>query len=119
MGNSYAGKLLSDAAPFAVSEAFKMLRTNLFYTAMGEKCPVYGITSTFASSGKSLLIVAHGGPVAAIMARLFPNEGRTRYEWQPRGGEGYEILLDNQQPVSWKTLRPNFEKSYPILRWPP
>lgn len=56
MGNSYAGKLLSDAAPFAVSEAFKMLRTNLFYTAKGEKCPVYGITSTFASSGKSLLI---------------------------------------------------------------
>lgn len=56
MANSYEGKLLTDAAPFAVSEAFKTLRTNLFYTAKGENCPVYGITSSIAGSGKSLLI---------------------------------------------------------------
>lgn len=56
MANSYEGKLLTDAAPFAVSEAFKTMRTNLFYTAKGESCPVYGITSTLAASGKSLLI---------------------------------------------------------------
>ncbi len=54
--NNYKGKLLSADSSFAISEAFKMLRTNLFYTAKGEKCPVYGITSTFAHSGKSLLI---------------------------------------------------------------
>ena len=53
---SYKGKLLSESTSFAINEAFKMLRTNLFYTAKGEKCPVYGITSTFAHSGKSLLI---------------------------------------------------------------
>ena len=53
---SYKGKLLSETTSFAINEAFKMLRTNLFYTAKGEKCPVYGITSTFAHSGKSLLI---------------------------------------------------------------
>lgn len=53
---NYDGKLLTDSTPFAISEAFKMLRTNLFYTSKGEKCPVYGITSTYASSGKSLVI---------------------------------------------------------------
>ena len=54
--NIYKGKLLSENSSFAINEAFKMLRTNLFYTAKGEKCPVYGITSTFAHSGKSLII---------------------------------------------------------------
>ena len=49
--DQYVGKLLSDSLPFAITEAFKMLRTNLFYTAKGEKCPVYGITSTFSNSG--------------------------------------------------------------------
>ena len=53
---NYTGKLLSESSSFAINEAFKMLRTNLFYTAKGEKCPVYGITSTFANSGKSLII---------------------------------------------------------------
>ncbi|MBQ8914607.1 MAG: CpsD/CapB family tyrosine-protein kinase [Clostridia bacterium] len=53
---SYQGKLISEKSSFAINEAFKMLRANLFYTAKGEKCPVYGITSTFAHSGKSLLI---------------------------------------------------------------
>ena len=52
----YKGKLLGGASAFAVAEAFKMLRTNLFYTAKGDECPVYGITSTFAHSGKSILI---------------------------------------------------------------
>ncbi|MDD6094733.1 MAG: CpsD/CapB family tyrosine-protein kinase [Clostridia bacterium] len=56
MENVYEGKLLSDSTPFAISEAFKALRTNLFYTAKGEKCPVFGITSTFSHSGKSLII---------------------------------------------------------------
>ena len=53
---NYRGKLLTENTSFAINEAFKSLRTNLFYTAKGEKCPVYGITSTYAQNGKSLLI---------------------------------------------------------------
>ncbi len=53
---NYKGKLLTENTSFAINEAFKSLRTNLFYTAKGEKCPVYGITSTYAQNGKSLLI---------------------------------------------------------------
>ena len=68
------------------------------------KARVFECFDRLLKDSKNILIVAHGGPVAALMARLFPGEARTRYEWQPRGGEGYEILLDNQQPVSWKKL---------------
>ena len=53
---NYDGKLLSSKSPFAINEAFRTLRTNMFYTAKGEKCPIYGITSCFANSGKSLII---------------------------------------------------------------
>lgn len=54
--NSYEGKLLTDKSPFAINEAFRTLRTNLAYTAGGDACPVYGITSCFSGSGKSLII---------------------------------------------------------------
>ena len=36
-------------------------------------------------------LVTHGGVIAAIMASLFPQEGKHRYQWQPRNGHGYEI----------------------------
>ena len=68
------------------------------------KMRVFECFDRLIESGKSLLIVAHGGPVAAIMARLFPNEARSRYEWQPRGGEGYEIEFENGAAASWKGI---------------
>lgn len=40
-----------------------------------------------------LLIVGHGGPIAAMMDRLFPAEGKNRWQWQPRNGEGYHVVL--------------------------
>ena len=36
-------------------------------------------------------LIAHGGVIAAIMASLFPEEGKHRYQWQPQNGCGYEI----------------------------
>ena len=41
--------------------------------------------------GRGALVVTHGGVIAAIMAYLFPGEGKNRYEWQPGAGGGYEI----------------------------
>ncbi len=52
----YTGRLLDKKTPFAITEAFKTLRTNLCYTTKGEKCPVYGMTSAYVSAGKSLII---------------------------------------------------------------
>ena len=31
-------------------------------------------------------LVTHGGVIAAIMASLFPADGKHRYQWQPRNG---------------------------------
>lgn len=52
----YQGRLLDKKTPFAITEAFKTLRTNVCYTTKGEKCAVYGITSAYVSAGKSLII---------------------------------------------------------------
>lgn len=42
------------------------------------------------------LLVCHGGTIAAIMAELFPGEGKNRYEWQPKNGRGYLLTLDGE-----------------------
>ncbi len=49
--------------------------------------------SSLLETGEDLLIVGHGGPIAAIMESLFPEEGKNRWQWQPANGEGYEIML--------------------------
>jgi capsular exopolysaccharide synthesis family protein len=53
---NYNKKLIGSTTPFAITEAFKMLRTNLLYVAKGEKCPAFGITSAYAHAGKSIII---------------------------------------------------------------
>lgn len=46
--------LLDERTPFAVKEAFNLLRTNLMYSAHNnENCPIYGITSDMIGAGKS------------------------------------------------------------------
>ena len=42
---------------------------------------------------KRIVIVTHGGPIAAIMQRLFPGKRLNRYEWQPECGEGYLLRI--------------------------
>ena len=54
-------------------------------------------------SGDSLLVF-HGGPIAAVMEHLFPQEGKNRYQWQPKNGSGYVILLDGNHPVCYNTF---------------
>ncbi len=46
---------------------------------------------------RDVLAVVHGGTAVAIMSALFPNEGKNRYEWQPKPGFGYEIDMKNLQ----------------------
>lgn len=51
--------------------------------------------------GPDTLLVTHGGPIAAIMAHLFPEEGKNRYEWQPKNGRGF--LLERRDETSpWR-----------------
>ena len=37
------------------------------------------------------LLVAHGGVIACIMAHLFPEEPKSRYQWQPKPFTGYRL----------------------------
>ena len=51
--------------------------------------------------GPDTLLVTHGGPIAAIMAHQFPDEGKNRYEWQPKNGRGF--LLEREDEASpWR-----------------
>ena len=38
-------------------------------------------------------IITHGGVIASIMEYIFPNEGKNRYQWQPKPGRGYAIEI--------------------------
>lgn len=49
------------------------------------------VLEAFDQIREDTLIVAHGGVIAAIMEHLFPEEGKNRYQWQPRPGHGYTI----------------------------
>ena len=49
--------LINEDTPFAVKEAFGLLRTNILYTSYsGEGAPVFGVASVGESSGKSTII---------------------------------------------------------------
>lgn len=41
--------------------------------------------------GEDTVLITHGGVIAAIMDCLFPEENRSRYQWQPTPGHGYAV----------------------------
>ena len=49
------------------------------------------VLEAFSRLSGDTCLVTHGGVIAAIMAELFPEEGKHRYRWQPQNGCGYEI----------------------------
>ena len=68
----------------------------------GNVCPPEGESANafcarvFAAADRlteDAVIVTHGGVVAALMARWFPDEGKNRWDWQPDFGCGYEVHL--------------------------
>ena len=57
------------------------------------------VLSAFADIRTDTCIVTHGGVIAAIMAAMFPQEGKHRYQWQPKNGCGYAITDDSFEPI--------------------
>ena len=49
------------------------------------------VLEAFCEIREDTCIVTHGGVIAAIMEHLFPDEGKNRYQWQPKNGCGYVI----------------------------
>lgn len=49
------------------------------------------VLEAFAELREDTVLVCHGGVISAIMEHLFPEEQKTRYDWQPKNGRGYRI----------------------------
>ena len=52
------------------------------------------VLSAFSEMKEDTCLVTHGGVIAAIMASLYPEEGKHRYQWQPQNGHGYCLTKD-------------------------
>ena len=57
------------------------------------------VLEAFADLKEDTCIVTHGGVIAAIMQHLFPQEGKSRYQWQPQNGGGYLITDEGYQQL--------------------
>lgn len=49
------------------------------------------VLEALAEIREDTCIITHGGVIAAVMAHIFPEENKSRYDWQPKNGEGYAI----------------------------
>lgn len=49
---------------------------------------VLAVLGRLLADGRPAAIFTHGGVIAAIMEKLFPEEHKTRYQWQPQPGRG-------------------------------
>ena len=47
------------------------------------------VIEAFSEIREDTVLVCHGGVIAALMAHLFPEENKSRYDWQPQNGKGY------------------------------
>jgi len=43
----------------------------------------------FSEIKEDTVLICHGGVIAALMEHLFPEEHKSRYDWQPKNGKGY------------------------------
>ena len=49
------------------------------------------VLKAFSEIKEDTCIITHGGVIASIMEHLFPNEGKNRYQWQPKPGTGWIV----------------------------
>lgn len=65
------------------------------------------VLEAFGSIQEDTVIITHGGVIAAIMAYLFPEEAKNRYDWQPKPGYGYCLTKPGRDGgFTYKLLKP-------------
>ena len=65
------------------------------------KARVFAVFDELAGRNQSAVVVCHGGVIAELMARLFPDSVKNFYEWQPSAGRGYTIHFSETTPISY------------------
>ena len=85
-----------------VMEAFAELQEQ-FLESVDSDCAADNISVAACTDvpdrATAVVVVTHGGVIAAIMNRLFPVEEKTRFDWQPAPGCGYVIVNANEYKV--------------------
>lgn len=56
------------------------------------------------SEARKSIVICHGGVIAGIMSRCFPDEDKTIYQWLPDPGRGYHIHIEAGEAVSYQAL---------------
>ena len=51
---------------------------------------------------QNVVLVTHGGVIAAMMEQLFPGEDKNRYTWQPKPGCGYVVDEKGYQELGYQ-----------------
>lgn len=57
------------------------------------------VLEAFSEIQQDTVVMTHGGVIAAIMAHLFPDENKNRYEWQPKPGHGYAVTGNTYRSI--------------------
>lgn len=57
------------------------------------------VLEAFRDLHEDTCVITHGGCIALLMAQLFPQERKNRYEWQPKPGEGYAVDAGGYRPI--------------------
>lgn len=110
-------KVLDAKTPFAVSEAFNQLRTNLMYATPADvKCPIYAITSVKEASGKSTIIANLAISFSQIGKRVLLVDGDMRcpsiydfFGFGKRQAGLSELISGIETDVIKKDARPNLD----------
>lgn len=110
-------KVLDTKTPFAVSEAFNQLRTNLMYATPADvACPIYAITSVKEASGKSTIIANLAISFSMIGKRVLLVDGDMRcpsiydfFSLEKRQKGLSELISGIETDVVIKDARPNLD----------
>lgn len=65
----------------------------------GESGNIFGkriceATQKLVDKNEDCILVAHGGTISVMMMYLFSEECKNHYDWQPKPGEGYTVMLE-------------------------
>lgn len=56
--------------------------------------------------GQDAVCITHGGVIANVMCHWFPG-ARSRYDYTPEPGKGYQILFEGKTPLCWQAIPGN------------